>query len=121
MTPDALDPVIHPPARLQIMGVLVKVTSAEFQLLRRTTGVSDSVLSKHLAALADAGYVAIKKGPEAGRVRTWAAATREGKGAFQGHVRALQRLAGLDLTAEAAPSAPGEAPQGLWAAGVASV
>ncbi|MEG3164907.1 transcriptional regulator [Sphingomonas sp. PB2P19] len=88
-----LDPVIHPPARLQIMAVLCEVQDAEFAMLRETTGVSDSVLSKHLAALAEAGYVRLRKAPSEGRVRTWAAATRDGRKAFAAHVRALTTLA----------------------------
>jgi DNA-binding transcriptional ArsR family regulator len=61
------DPVIHPPARLQIMAVLTEVQDAEFALLRTTTQVSDSVLSKHLAALGEAGYVALRKAASDGR------------------------------------------------------
>ena len=34
---------------------------AEFSLIRDTVRVSDSVLSKHLKALEDAGYVALRK------------------------------------------------------------
>lgn len=89
------DPVIHPPARLQIMAVLTEVQDAEFALLRTTTGVSDSVLSKHLGALVEAGYVALRKGPSDGRSRTWAAATRGGRKAFAAHVAALTALANL--------------------------
>ncbi len=50
----AIDPLIHPPARLQLMTTLTAVTEAEFVTLREALGVSDSVLSKHVSALADA-------------------------------------------------------------------
>ncbi|MFN3435450.1 MAG: transcriptional regulator [Sphingomonas sp.] len=89
------DAAIHPPARLQIMAVLTEVQDAEFALLRETTGVSDSVLSKHLSALVEAGYVALRKSPSDGRVRTWASATRAGRKAFAAHVAALTALARL--------------------------
>lgn len=89
------DAVIHPPARLQIMAVLTNVQDAEFALLRTTTQVSDSVLSKHLSALVEAGYVALRKGPSDGRSRTWASATRAGRKAFAAHVAALTALAGI--------------------------
>ncbi|AOW22285.1 MAG: transcriptional regulator [Sphingomonas aquatilis] len=89
------DPVIHPPARLQIMAVLTEVQDAEFALLRTTTQVSDSVLSKHLSALVDAGYVSLRKASSDGRSRTWAAATRAGRKAFAAHVAALTTLARL--------------------------
>ena len=86
------DQVVHPPARLQIMAMLAEVQDAEFALLRSATGVSDSVLSKHLAALTEAGYVTLRKAVTGGRLRTWAAATRVGKAAFRAHVTALRSL-----------------------------
>jgi DNA-binding MarR family transcriptional regulator len=89
----AFDPVIHAPARLQIMAVLAGVQDAEFSLLRDTVQVSDSVLSKHLAALAEADYVRLRKAALSGRQRTWASLTGEGRRAFAAHVKALQALA----------------------------
>ncbi|MFA6112775.1 MAG: transcriptional regulator [Sphingomonas sp.] len=91
----AFDPVIHPPARLQIMAVLAAVQDAEFAMLRETADVSDSVLSKHLSALSEAGYVRLRKAAMDGRQRTWASLTRPGRVAFRGHVAALQALAGV--------------------------
>ncbi len=88
-----LDMVLHPPARLQIAAVLSKVSEAEFAKLRAVTGVADSVLSKHLSALVEAGYVTLKKAPLDGRQRTWAAMTAKGTAAFKGHLAALQALA----------------------------
>jgi DNA-binding MarR family transcriptional regulator len=87
------DPVIHAPARLQIMAVLASVQDAEFALLRDTVQVSDSVLSKHLSQLAEAGYIRLRKAAQDGRQRTWASLTREGRRAFTAHVKALQALA----------------------------
>jgi DNA-binding MarR family transcriptional regulator len=105
----AFDPVIHPPARLQIMAVLATVQDVEFATLRETAGVSDSVLSKHLSALAEAGYVKLRKAAQDGRQRTWASITRVGRAAFRGHVAALQTLAGMagEVDATDAPAAPG--------------
>ena len=91
---NGLDPVVHPPARLQIMAVLSEVQEAEFALLRQMTNVSDSVLSKHLSALGEAGYAKLRKATADGRVRTWVSITRTGRAAFAGHVAALRRLAG---------------------------
>jgi DNA-binding MarR family transcriptional regulator len=92
VTPVTLDPHLHAPARLQIATVLANISSAEFAKLREITGVSDSVLSKHLSALVDAGYVKLTKNTLAGRQRTWASFTRAGRKAFAGHMRALQAL-----------------------------
>lgn len=88
-----LDMVLHPPTRLQIAAVLAKVDEAEFARLREIAGVADSVMSKHLSAMVDAGYVTLKKAALDGRQRTWASLTAKGKRAFAGHVAALQALA----------------------------
>ncbi len=88
-----LDMVLHPPARLQISSVLSKVNEAEFARLKQVTGAADSVLSKHLSALAEAGYVTLRKAARDGRQRTWASLTSAGRVAFTGHLAALQRLA----------------------------
>ena len=89
----AFDPQIHAPARLQIMAVLAGVQDAEFAMLRKTADVSDSVLSKHLSALSEAGYVRLRKAAQDGRQRTWASLTRTGRTAFREHVAALTALA----------------------------
>ena len=87
-----LDDVLNPPARLQIAAILARANEAEFAIIRDIVEVSDSVLSKHLSALAEAGYVSIKKVPRDGRQRTWAALTAEGRRAFRQHARALQEM-----------------------------
>ena len=95
----SLDPLIHPPARLQIMAVLGGVSEMEFAKLREILGVSDSVLSKHLSALAEAGHIALRKAASGGRQRTWASLTASGRRAFKAHVAALEAL--IATTAEA--------------------
>lgn len=96
MTPVPLfDPVIHAPGRLQACAILSSVDEAEFALLRDSLKVSDSVLSKHLKQLEDAGYIKLTKTPVDGRSRTWASLTPAGKKAFAAHVAELNRLAAL--------------------------
>ena len=90
--PSGFDATLHPPARLQIAAVLANVDTAEFAKLRELVGVSDSVLSKHLAALAEAGHIKLRKAATDGRQRTWAAITGSGRKAFKAHVAALQRI-----------------------------
>ena len=93
MSAPALDPVIHAPARLQIVAFLAGVSEAEFSVLREAAEVSDSVLSKHLAHLQEAGYVAARKIASGGRQRTWLSLTRSGRKAFAAYVKALEGLA----------------------------
>ena len=89
------DPVIHAPGRLQICAILSGLDDAEFALIRGRIGVSDSVLSKHVKQLEEAGYVALTKAPFDGRQRTWVGLTGKGRKAFAAHVAELQRLASM--------------------------
>jgi DNA-binding MarR family transcriptional regulator len=89
---DGIDTVLHPPSRLQIAALLAKVSEMEFAKLRELTKVSDSVLSKHLAALSEADYVRLRKAADGGRQRTWASLTATGRRALERHVAALRAL-----------------------------
>lgn len=91
--PTGFDAVLHPPARLQIAAVLAQAREAEFAMLKNVTGASNSVMSKHLAAMSDAGYVKLRKAASDGRQRTWASLTSSGRTAFRRHVDALEKLA----------------------------
>lgn len=101
MTDPRFDPLIHEPTRLQLCGMLVTVRDVEFQTLRDALDIADSVTSKHLKALEEAGYVELdKRRPKVGRPRTWVALTDRGRSAFAGHLAELRRLATLSLTPE---------------------
>ncbi|MEU6857371.1 transcriptional regulator [Glycomyces sp. NPDC046736] len=89
----AFDELIHAPNRLRICSMLAAASEVEFASLRDALGVSDSVLSKQIKALEDAGYLTVRKSPLDGRTRTWAALTDTGRKAFEGHVTELRRLA----------------------------
>ena len=93
MSRSQFDAVIHAPNRLQICAFLSPLQEAEFQVLRDELNVSDSVLSKHLKKLEEAGYVNFRKGAVNGRQRMWAKLTKSGRRAFTNHVGELQRLA----------------------------
>jgi len=101
-----LDAIIHAPVRLKIAAVLASVSDAEFATLREITGVSDSLLSKHLKQLEEAGYVTLHKAVAAGHVRTRITLRRVGRQAFASHVAALQELASV-ATAPVPGSASG--------------
>jgi DNA-binding MarR family transcriptional regulator len=87
-----LDGLLQPPARLKLMSLLTAVSEAEFSTLRESLGVSDSVLSKHVSALAAVGYVRSRKGVQAGRRTTWISLTPPGRAALTAHVAALREL-----------------------------
>jgi DNA-binding MarR family transcriptional regulator len=87
-----LDPHLHAPARLRLMTMLTAVSEAEFATLREGLEVSDSVLSKHLAALADVGYLRSRKGVHQGRRTTWVAMTARGRRSLRAHVATLRAI-----------------------------
>lgn len=89
-----LNEIIHAPHRLRICAFLDATSSAEFATLRDMLGVADSVVSKNLKVLQDAGYVTISKPTGRGRVRTWAALTPAGRRAYADHVAALKSVVG---------------------------
>ncbi|MBE2315886.1 transcriptional regulator [Solirubrobacter sp. CPCC 204708] len=91
MDPD-FDEFLHVPARLSIVALLAPAEWVEFAFLRDSLETSDSALSKHLSALAGAGYVEVRKDREAGTRRTRVRLTSAGREAFQRHAAALERL-----------------------------
>ena len=89
------DALIHPPPRLQICGLLAAVDLMEFAAVRDRVQVSDSVLSKHVKQLEEAGYVKVHKATVASRQRTSLSLTKDGRRAFDAHVAELRRVAGV--------------------------
>jgi len=89
-----LNSTIHAPNRLQICSILSTSAELEFRLIKEQLDVSDSVLSKHLKVLEDAGYVRLKKRSEFGRPRTWISLTSNGRKAFEEHLESLKAIVG---------------------------
>jgi len=87
-----LDAHLVAPARLKLLTTLTAVSEAEFATVRDALDVSDSVLSKHIAALEMEGYVKRRKGVHRGRRTTWIALTSRGRKALSAHVTALRAL-----------------------------
>jgi len=88
-----LDSLLTNPVRLSIVAALVDVERAEFALVRDSVEVTDSMLSKQVAQLEDAGYVQVEKGRVGRQSRTWLAVTPDGAAVYRRHVRALQLIA----------------------------
>jgi len=82
------------------MAILSAAKWVEFSFLREQLDVSDSDLSKQMAALTEAGYAKIKKNGHGRGSTTWFAITGSGRQAFNDHVAALRALV------EDAPIAP---------------
>lgn len=88
-----LDELIHAPVRLSLMAALAAADSVDFRYLRDLVEVSDSVLSKQIATLEEAEYVAVSKFRVGRRTRTSLTLTAGGRKAFEQHVRALRDIA----------------------------
>jgi len=90
-----LDEVIHAPVRFSIVAALARVDQAEFSAVRDAVQVSDSVLSKQVSLLEQAGYVIVKKGYVGKRPRTWLSLSTAGDSALRRHLAALRAIAAL--------------------------
>ncbi|KAA6223237.1 transcriptional regulator [Streptomyces albofaciens JCM 4342] len=89
----ALAPLLNSPVRLSVAAALAPVEKAEFALVRDLVEVTDSVLSKQVAALESAGWVAVAKGRAGRRPRTWLSLTAEGRVVYERHLAALRAIA----------------------------
>jgi DNA-binding MarR family transcriptional regulator len=89
----AFDELVHAPLRLQICAMLSPVRCLLFSDIRDSLEVSDSVLSKHLSALAGAGYVEVSRVRAESRSRRQVMLTKRGRAALHGHLAALQAIA----------------------------
>ena len=95
---DGLDPALTAPKRLAAMALLSRSAGADFGVLRAHLGVSDSDLSKQMAALTAAGYVTARKsGRGRGRATTFQA-TGRGKKAYARHRAVLEAILSGDPT-----------------------
>jgi DNA-binding MarR family transcriptional regulator len=88
------DELIHAPVRLRICTALDPVREIEFGTLLTLLDISKSALSKHISALADAGYVAQRRAVRDTRQRVWLRLTGTGRSAYRGHVAAVQEIVG---------------------------
>jgi len=94
------DELIHPATRLSIVALLAAAEWADFAFIRDEVGLSDSALSKQLATLEEAGYVAIEKPVSDRRRRVRARLTPLGRSRFESHVAALQSIIGRTPVAD---------------------
>ncbi len=73
--------------------MLSPVRSLSFSDIRDSLEISDSVLSKHLSALAEAGYVEVSRVRADSRSRRQVRLTKPGRTALRGHLAALRAIA----------------------------
>ncbi len=95
MTADALDPLIHVPARLRIMATLAALPSGDqlsFTRLQDMIGLTPGNLITHLRRLEDAGYLTTEKTGSGPASRTSVALTSRGRAALELYTATLRKL-----------------------------
>jgi len=95
MTEEALDPVIHVPARLRIVVTLAALRDGDdlsFTRLQDIIGLTPGNLITHLRKLEDAGYVTTVKSGSGVSARTAVSLTRPGRAALENYTAVLRRL-----------------------------
>lgn len=105
-----LDEVLSSPLRLSIVSALSAVEKAEFRAVREAVEVSDSLLSKQVALLEQAGYLEVRKGRAGRRPLTWLVLNGAGRQALAAHIAALAAITqghGLVADSSGAPTKAG--------------
>ena len=88
----AIDRVVHEPARYLLMAHLYVITEADFLYLERQTGLTRGNLSFHLSKLEQSGYVEIEKGFTGKVPRTVVRLTKAGRDAFETYRTTMRNL-----------------------------
>lgn len=91
-----LDETVHQRARLGILAILAENDEADFVHLKRSLGLTDGNLGRHLEVLAEAGHLTLRKGSDGRRARTWVRITPGGARALSAEVELLRRLLRVD-------------------------
>jgi predicted ArsR family transcriptional regulator len=99
-----LDPLLHQPARTQIVAYLSGLGEASFSDLKRALDVTDGNLGAHMGKLVEAGLVEAGEGSGGGRAQTLFRLTKSGRSALEQYVARLAELMKIG-TPQRAPSA----------------
>lgn len=101
---EGLDPVIHQPARLEIMAYLYKNRQAAFTEIRDTLRLTAGNLQQHGEKLKEVGYVEIGK-VLVGIFEVRWRITPAGDAAFEAYVESMRRLV-AEVAPRDAPAPP---------------
>ncbi|HEX5204482.1 MAG TPA: transcriptional regulator [Actinoplanes sp.] len=96
-----LDEVVHQRARLGILTIAHEGRRVEFGYLRTQLELTAGNLSKYLSVLEAAGLIAVEKGYEGRRGRTWITLTAAGTAALADEIGRLRQLVARVETAGA--------------------
>jgi DNA-binding MarR family transcriptional regulator len=97
MSTDALDPVIHAPARLRIVATLAALADGDtlaFTRLQDMLELTPGNLITHLRKLEDAGYLTSETTGNGRGSRTSIALTSQGRAALDAYTDTIRELLG---------------------------
>ena len=97
MSTDALDPVIHAPARLRIVATLAALPDGDalsFTRLQEMIELTPGNLIIQLRKLEEAGYLSSEKTRNGSAQKTTVTLTRQGRAALGTYTQALRDLLG---------------------------
>jgi DNA-binding MarR family transcriptional regulator len=84
-----VDRLVHEPARLAILTVLVWAEEVQFKFLEEALGLTRGNLSSHISKLEDAGYLTVTKAFEDRVPATSYRITARGRKAFESYRQAI--------------------------------
>jgi DNA-binding MarR family transcriptional regulator len=87
-----LNDVVHQRHRLAILTIAAEADLVEFTYLVDTLKLTAGNLNRHLAVLADAKLVTVKKGFQNSRPKTWVRLTRTGRRELAREIDTLREL-----------------------------
>jgi len=89
---NGLNDVVHQKHRLGILTIAAESKRVEFGYLKDALELTGGNLSRHLTVLVDAGMLAMEKGYDGRRPKTWVSITRDGRQALADEIAALRAL-----------------------------
>jgi DNA-binding MarR family transcriptional regulator len=95
-----LDPLLHQPARTQLVAFLSGRGEASFSELKRALNVTDGNLGSHLNKLIEAGYIKARERSGESHAQTVFSLTRTGRSALAEYVTSLSALMNMRITEE---------------------
>lgn len=99
-----LDPLLHQPARTQIVAFLSARGEATFSELKRVLAVTDGNLGAHLGKLVEAGLAQAREETGGTRAQTLFSLTPAGRAALSEYVAHLSALMKMSAVAEPPPA-----------------
>jgi DNA-binding transcriptional ArsR family regulator len=87
-----IDPLVHAPARLAILSILINLEKANFSYLKEATGLTDGNLSTNLTKLEESGLIKIEKIFVAKKPQTNCSITKKGRETLIKYLEQLEQI-----------------------------